>query len=131
MKRSDFEKWYPYSNLHNVYYVDRLECVDGLSILLCSENWRKEAYPHHKISLHWESFLSFTFTEESFCMPWWISSSSPTKAWTFYKNTTSEDIENLRTNSHLCPELLYHFVIVGSSEVVHIISAENPIVSIE
>ncbi len=131
MNIEDFTKWHPISDLDKVYDIERIENINCLDIWLIPDNLKKELRSDHKILVHFDSYQSYTSIGESYSEGFWIN--SPEKAWTFYRSNTSHYIDILRNSSLIfkeCRKDVIHYVIVGTNSIFHIISDQEPTVSL-
>lgn len=130
--RKNIEYYYrPVPIINGIYDIDSIKNINGLDIWLIPINYKKVYPSNHKILVHFNSFQSYTCIDESYCESFWIDSSE--KAWTFYKSNTSYYIEMLRNTSILfreCRKNAVHYAIVGTNSTLHIISDEEPDISI-
>lgn len=132
MKREDFVEWYPISKVDEVYDIEFIENRKGLDIWLIPDNIQKELRSDHKILVHFDSFQSYAYIDESYSEGFWVNSTEET--WTFYKSNTSHYIETIRNNSTIfkeCKKDAVHYVIVGTNSIFHIISDQEPRISSE
>ncbi|NLY47229.1 MAG: hypothetical protein GX053_14755 [Tissierella sp.] len=131
MKREDFSEWYPITNSDKIYDIEGIENINGLDIWLVPDGLKEDLNSTHKVLIHFDSYQSYTSIEESYSEGFWIN--SPEKAWTFYKSNTSHYIEVLRNSSVIFKESIkdaVHYVIVGTNSIFHIISEQEPAISL-
>jgi len=132
MNIEDFTEWHPISDLDKVYDIERIENINGLDIWLIPDNLKKELRSNHKTLVHFDSFQSYASIDESYSEGFWVN--SPEKAWTFYRSDTSDYIEMLRNNSIIfseCTNNVVHYVIAGTNSIFHIISDQEPTISLK
>jgi hypothetical protein len=131
MNRKDFMVWHPMPNLDGIYDIEYIENINGLDIWLIPDSPNGNLSTNHKVLIHFDSYQSYTCIDESYCDGFWID--SPEKAWTFYKSKNSHYIEMLRSNSVIlneCRKNIIHYVIAGTNSIFHVISDEEPDISI-
>jgi hypothetical protein len=131
MNKQNFSKWYPIPNLVGVCDIDAIKNINELDIFLIPVNRKRDDNLNKKILIHFNSYQSYTCIDESYSEEFWVDSTQ--KAWTFYKSNTSCYIELLKKHSILfkeCRKEIVHYVIVGTNSIFHVISDEEPDISV-
>ena len=114
-----FERWTAGEYSGYKLDVENILLDKGLSIILRPENSTMKG-----LQLHWEHFVCYQVTDESYREDCWIS--DPKDYWAFYVSDDSEKLKVYRGKSTLLPKHTRHFLLVGTNTVVDVLAPNNP-----
>ena len=114
-----FEHWLPDGGRKMFYDVLEVRFADGIQILMGAEE--------HTILLHWPRFVCCHVSDEAYREDCWIR--DPKHAWSFFVSTDSALLRAYRTASCLLPETTHHYRLIGTNEVVDLLSQDTPTIS--
>ena len=131
MKREEFKKWYPLSNIAPMYLLENISHINGLTLILKRAKGYDNQGSAEYIEVNFPHFATYTNTDESYVEGFWIDNRGD--AFSFYKIEKSTYIDFLRESSVLFAETLQtpvHYVFVTVDSVTHVISDSEPIVRV-
>ena len=114
-------KWKPFDNININYNVDDVKIENGeffviLNPSVAESRLTSEMSP---IIVRFDSFICYQVTKESFREDLWITDRND--AWSFYKSSQSEYIENMKSKCELFPCNVVHYLFVSASLIVDVI----------
>ena len=119
-----FETWVPQGNLDSIYDIENIELNDGLKVYLMPDGLRRDSLQGQKIVLHWDNFLCFQVSDESYREECWASDRE--NVWTFYVSADSPYLQAYKERSVLFPDKALHFLLVGTNLIVDVLALAFP-----
>lgn len=123
-----FEKWFPQGDLDSVYDVENVALNHGISVYLIPDGLRKEFLKGQRILLHWDNFMCFQVSDESYREDCWASDRQD--VWSFFVSSNSRYLQAYQKKSCLFPENALHFLIAGTNIIVDVLTTVFPDVEI-
>ena len=119
-----FEPWLLRGNLDSIYDVDNIELNSGLKIYLIPDGVRRDSLQGQKIMLHWDNFLCFQVSDETYREDCWASDQKDVR--TFYVSSDSPYLQAYKEKSVLFPDKALHFLLMGTNMIVDVLASTFP-----
>lgn len=131
MDSQSFQRWEIDGITNAKYDVNNIAWTsEGLTLTIISDG-ADATQSDHKLLLIWESssVIAYHVTDETYRSDCWGLDFQ--KNGRFYATRTSEYIDALRDKSHLFPEKVIHFTIVGTNIIIDLLAKGYPIIRIQ